>query len=83
MFVERNDWKPQAKFEAASRLAGSEFLDRLSYYAEAWLPARDLVEKAFSSRHEVHPSGRVMLLEGFAPWKVRFERFFKPVADLS
>jgi len=58
-----------AKFETASQLTGSEFLGRLAYYAEAWFPARDLVEKVFSSRHEVHPSGRVMLVEVFAPWK--------------
>ncbi|KAF8319684.1 GAMM1 protein [Clavulina sp. PMI_390] len=58
-----------ARFEQASKLTGSEFLDRLSYYAEAWLPAREIVEPAFSSRRDVHPSGRIILFTSFAPWK--------------
>jgi uncharacterized UPF0160 family protein len=35
-----------------------------------WWPARDLVSKALESRFEVHPSGRIIVLEtGGCPFK--------------
>lgn len=52
-------------------MVGTEFLQRLDYYANAWLPARDLVVAGLSKRKEVDPSGRIILFEQFAPWKVR------------
>lgn len=52
-------------------MVGTEFLQRLDYYANAWLPARDLVVARLSKRKEVDPSGRIILFEQFAPWKVR------------
>ncbi|KAJ4486172.1 GAMM1 protein [Lentinula aciculospora] len=59
-----------AQFEKASMLTGSEFLDRLEYYANAWLPARDLLVAAIQNSKEiVDPSGRIILLESFLPWK--------------
>ncbi|CDO71544.1 hypothetical protein BN946_scf184911.g14 [Trametes cinnabarina] len=58
-----------AKFLQASAMVGTEFLDRLDYYANAWLPARDLVLEALNKRKEVDPSGRIVLFESFAPWK--------------
>lgn len=42
-------------------MVGAEFLDRLSFYQSAWLPARAVVEEAVKQRHEVqllcHRSG--------------------------
>ena len=61
----------QAKFLQASALVGTEFLDRLDYYANAWLPARDLVVAALEKRKQVDEQGRIILFEQFAPWKVR------------
>ncbi|KAI0639378.1 GAMM1 protein [Trametes polyzona] len=58
-----------AKFLQASAMVGTEFLDRLDYYANSWLPARDLVVAALNKRKEVDPSGRIILFEQFAPWK--------------
>jgi len=58
-----------ARFKKASELAGTEFLDRLDYYAKAWLPGRGLVEEAIKGRASVHPSGKIILFEQFAPWK--------------
>ncbi|KAH9849781.1 GAMM1 protein [Lenzites betulinus] len=58
-----------AKFLQASALVGGEFLNRLDYYANAWLPARDLVVAALNKRKEVDASGRIILFEQFAPWK--------------
>jgi len=52
-------------------LTGSEFLDKLDYYANAWLPARDLLVSAIlASQNGVDPSGKIVLLEQFIPWKV-------------
>jgi uncharacterized UPF0160 family protein len=53
----------------ASALTGSEFLSKLSYLAEAWLPARSIIQKAFAERHSHHPSGKILVFETFAPWK--------------
>jgi len=51
-------------------LAGEEFLGRLDYYGKAWLPARTLVADGLAQRTQVDPSGRIILFEQFAPWKV-------------
>ncbi|KAF9076337.1 metal-dependent protein hydrolase [Rhodocollybia butyracea] len=46
------------------------FFERLDYYANAWLPARDLLISAIqSSKAKVDPSGKIILFEGFLPWK--------------
>ncbi|KAJ3774926.1 GAMM1 protein [Lentinula raphanica] len=59
-----------AQFEKASSLTGSEFLERLDYYTNAWLPARDLLVSAIqSSKEKVDSSGKIILLESFLPWK--------------
>eukprot|EP00239_Pterosperma_sp_CCMP1384_P004963 CAMPEP_0197844618 /NCGR_PEP_ID=MMETSP1438-20131217/1619_1 /TAXON_ID=1461541 /ORGANISM="Pterosperma sp., Strain CCMP1384" /LENGTH=355 /DNA_ID=CAMNT_0043455531 /DNA_START=107 /DNA_END=1177 /DNA_ORIENTATION=- len=58
------------RFEAASQLAGQEFMEQVSYLVECWLPARDLVEAALLKRHQVDPSGELLLFEsGGMPWK--------------
>lgn len=45
-------------------------MGRLDYYGKAWLPARDLVVKALNDRTQYHPSGKIIVFEQFAPWKV-------------
>ncbi|GAA5922716.1 hypothetical protein JCM1841_001116 [Sporobolomyces salmonicolor] len=57
------------RFEQASQLAGKEFLDRLDYLEKAWLPAREIVQRAVEKRKDVHPSGKVLVFDEFAPWK--------------
>jgi hypothetical protein len=42
-------------------MAGGEFEDRLDYYANAWLPARDVVLEAVTKRFEVDPSGQIVI----------------------
>lgn len=56
-------------FSKASQLAGEEFLGRLRYYANAWLPARGFVGAGLTARHGIDPSGRIILFEQFIPWK--------------
>lgn len=64
------DKDPQPRFEKAMQMVGTEFSDRLAYFKDSWLSARDLVEKAVKERHEVDPSGEIVLLkDGGCPWK--------------
>lgn len=56
-------------FETASTLMGTAFMNLLRGYGEGWLPARTVVERAFKLRHDVHPSGEIIVLETFCPWK--------------
>ncbi|KAJ7597063.1 metal-dependent protein hydrolase [Mycena floridula] len=59
-----------SQFAKASTLTGQEFLGRLDYYANAWLPARDLLlDSLAKSKQDVDPSGKIVLLEQFLPWK--------------
>lgn len=56
-------------FQTSSELMGVSFMNLLRGYGESWLPARDLVDKAFSQRFETHPSGEIIILDQFCPWK--------------
>ena len=48
-------------------------MGRLKYYANAWLPARDLlVSSVMTSKASVDPTGQILLFEQFLPWKVFF-----------
>ncbi|KAI0681814.1 GAMM1 protein [Cytidiella melzeri] len=58
-----------AQFLKASKLVGDEFMERLEYYANAWLPARDLVAAALKNRTQAEPDGKIILFESYAPWK--------------
>ncbi|GAA5877996.1 hypothetical protein JCM8547_000936 [Rhodosporidiobolus lusitaniae] len=66
---ESNDQVLYERFLKASEMAGKEFLDRLDYLYKAWLPAREIVQKAVEARKSVHPSGQIVVYEEFAPWK--------------
>ncbi|XP_056130635.1 UPF0160 protein MYG1, mitochondrial isoform X1 [Lampris incognitus] len=57
-------------FKKAMVLVGEEFLDRLDFYQNSWLPARVVVEEAIKKRHQIDPSGEVMIFsQGGCPWK--------------
>ncbi|KAH8178907.1 UPF0160 protein C27H6.8 [Sarocladium implicatum] len=75
-----NDPKPEdpaeaqkeedTRFLAASARIGEEFERDLSYYTGSWLPARSVVEDAFSKRKEHDPEGRILVFPGSSvPWK--------------
>uniref|UniRef100_A0A1B0GIV2 Uncharacterized protein n=1 Tax=Lutzomyia longipalpis TaxID=7200 RepID=A0A1B0GIV2_LUTLO len=57
------------QFGKAMNLVGSEFVQKILHYTESWLPARTIVEQALLNREKIHPSGSIMLLEPFCPWK--------------
>lgn len=50
-----NDTKsqPDEQFTKAMKLVGEEFEDRVSYFYNSWLPAREFVKKAIENRKEV------------------------------
>lgn len=57
-------------FKKAMKMVGEEFQDRLQFYQSAWLPARVVVEEAVKARHQVDPSGEVVMFsQGGCPWK--------------
>eukprot|EP00794_Sanderia_malayensis_P016632 gene16632-18322_t len=61
---------PEAGFNKAMDLVRSEFMDRVSYFKDAWLPAKSLVQEAISKRFEVDSSGEVVCFaNGGCPWK--------------
>ena len=70
----------QSQFLKASKLVGGEFTDRLEYYANAWLPARDIVSAGLNNRKNVDSEGKIILFEAFAPWK---EHLFELEKDLK
>jgi uncharacterized UPF0160 family protein len=58
------------KFLVASARMGEEFSRDLDYYAKSWLPARDIVHKAYQKRLEYDPTGRILVFDGQSvPWK--------------
>ena len=51
------------QFEKATALVGSELVNRVDGMVNRWLPALEIVRKAFNKRHEVHSSGKIVKFE--------------------
>ncbi|KAM7259657.1 hypothetical protein ACFE04_015398 [Oxalis oulophora] len=62
--------KENEAFHRAMALAGSEFLDSVRFHAKSWLPARSIVMDCLSARFDIDPSGEIMILNRFCPWKL-------------
>ncbi|XVF12892.1 hypothetical protein REPUB_Repub08aG0159000 [Reevesia pubescens] len=62
--------KENEAFQRALALAGSEFLDSVRFHAKSWLPARSIVMECIAERYDIDPSGEVMVLKRFCPWKL-------------
>ncbi|TFY69783.1 hypothetical protein EVJ58_g227 [Rhodofomes roseus] len=60
-----------ARFLQASSLVGDECISRLDYYANAWLPARNLVAAAIHQARsaDISAGGKIIVFEQFLPWK--------------
>jgi uncharacterized UPF0160 family protein len=58
-----------ARFAAAMALTGAEFSGAVAHAGRVWLPARTHVVDALASARAVHPSGAVIRLPQFCPWK--------------
>jgi uncharacterized UPF0160 family protein len=46
-----------------------QFLEAVGYYGKVWLPARSIVDATLAARKEVDPSGEILQLKQFCPWK--------------
>ena len=57
------------RFLKASSLMGETFIRKLTYYHQAWLPARNLVHKTYNARKEYDVKGRLMVFPKGCPWK--------------
>jgi uncharacterized UPF0160 family protein len=58
-----------ARFAAAMALTGAEFSAAVAHAGRVWLPARTHVVDALAAAPSVHPSGAVIRLPQFCPWK--------------
>ncbi|KAK7350046.1 hypothetical protein VNO77_08097 [Canavalia gladiata] len=62
--------KENEAFQRAMALAGSEFLDSVRFHVNSWLPARAIVMETLVARQTVDPSGEILVLTKFCPWKL-------------
>ncbi|KAL3499162.1 hypothetical protein ACH5RR_038255 [Cinchona calisaya] len=62
--------KENEAFERAMILAGSEFLDNVRFHVRSWIPARSIVMECLTERQDIDPSGEIMVLKIFCPWKL-------------
>ena len=60
-----------ARFATAVALTGGEFAAAVARAWRGWLPAREHVVVALDGAEKVHPSGAVLRLPQFCPWKAR------------
>ena len=56
------------RFRYAMLTTGRELLGKLHNMVSSWFPARSIVVDAVEKRKTVHPSGKVVLLDGYCPW---------------
>ncbi|KAJ3129642.1 hypothetical protein HK098_000793 [Nowakowskiella sp. JEL0407] len=57
------------RFLKAVEMTGSEFVNKVRYLGQSWLPARSIVEEGLAYRFNIDPNGSVILFEQFVPWK--------------
>lgn len=58
-----------ANFHKAMTMAGHEFDDCIVRIIKSWLPARSIIESALKKRFDVDPSGAILVITEWAPWK--------------
>lgn len=68
------------QFAKASSYIGEVFVNLVKGYANSWLPAKTLVVDAIKNRFQIDPSGRIVELAQFCPWK---EHLFQVEKDLD
>jgi len=57
------------QFVAAMLVAATELMEQVEVAVASWLPARSLTERAIEKGMGHFPSGQVLVLSQFAPWK--------------
>lgn len=63
------DFDEMSQFEKAKELGGAELVDKITYYATVWWPARKIVDDAIQKRFDIHASGEVIEINTMCPWK--------------
>ena len=58
-----------SQFRKAMQVTGAEFVDALKYYGESWMLARTHVVEAMDDVKSTHPSGEILKLPCYCPWK--------------
>lgn len=58
-----------ARFRDAVALAGGEFVGTVLGFKNYWLPARDIVRRGLEGATGIHPSGAIVVMAPFCPWK--------------
>lgn len=61
--------REDAAFRRAMELTGAEFSEAVRYYSKSWLPARAIVAESLAERHKADPSGEIVILKSYCPWK--------------
>lgn len=56
-------------FFKASDFIGEVFVNLVKGYGESWMPAKALVRDAVQNRLQEDPSGKIIILKQFCPWK--------------
>lgn len=56
-------------FQKAMTVAGAELVENVIEVACSWIAARDFVREALKEAKSIHPSGQVLFLKTFCPWK--------------
>ncbi len=64
-----SDAETMERFRQGMDMTGSEFMGCLQYSIKSWLPARSYVQEDIRNRKSVDPSGQVVKLTTFVPWK--------------
>ncbi|XP_017058580.1 MYG1 protein C694.04c isoform X1 [Drosophila ficusphila] len=59
----------EERFRQAMESAGREFVDNVVEVACSWITARDHVREALLQAKSIYPSGEILLLKTFCPWK--------------
>ena len=57
------------QFKKAMKIAEEEFFACLHGMVLVHMPAYDTVRQCFDAREDFHPSGEIMFMHCFAPWK--------------
>ncbi|EDW96598.1 MYG1 protein C27H6.8 [Drosophila yakuba] len=57
------------RFRQAMDTAGRELVDNVVEVCCSWIAARDHVREALNNAKSVHPTGEILVLKNFCPWK--------------
>lgn len=64
------------QFQKAVAITGEELVSCVENIALSWLPARDIVKQGFENRKTVDPSGKIILLPQYCPFKSHLYLYF-------